>query len=69
MLVLRYRSVSYHARPVVFQQLGYPTVYRWEPTKLTEPQGTEVIQICLETTPRRVAVKVNYLTRITQRVF
>ena len=26
---------AHHARPVVFKQPRYPTVYRWEPTMLT----------------------------------
>ena len=34
-LFLLYRGVCHHARPVVFQQPRYPTVYRWEPTQLT----------------------------------
>ena len=34
-LLLHYCGVCHHARPVVFQQPGYPTVYQWEPTQLT----------------------------------
>ena len=68
-LMLRYRGVCHHARPVVFQQTQVPNSLPMGANSVDyEPQGTEVIQVCLQTTPRRVAAMVNNYTRITHRV-
>ena len=51
-VLLRYRGVCHHARPVVFQQTRVPNSLPMGANSVDyEPQGTEVIQVCIQTTP------------------
>ena len=43
---------THHAKPVVFQQTWVPNSLLMGANYVDyEPQGTEVIQVCLQTTP------------------
>ena len=53
-LVLRYCGVHKPCKPVVLQQTQVPNSLPIEANCVDyEPQGTEVIQVCLQTTPKR----------------
>ena len=50
--MLRYRDVYLPCKPVVFQQTRVPNSLPMGANYVDyEPQGTEVIQVCLQTTP------------------
>ena len=67
--MLCYRGVGLPLKPGSFQQTKVPNSLLMGVNYVDyEPQGTEVIPVYLQTTPRRVAAKVDYHTRITHRV-